>query len=318
MTEMHLPVLSVAFVVLSAFTYYCTLSFQLLPMQQYLRYYSIGCRINLFRHRQHQLYHYRLFSEKALEVSGHCESDDWMEHWSAIERMRGYEVAAVDTMGADALSRSGNAKDSNYRFQTLIACMLSPQTKDQQTSAAFDNLVALVAPDPLLPSTLSNRSVESIEQAIRMVSFRTVKSKNILEASRRCLQEFNNDIPTNIDDLLSFRGVGPKIAYLTFTIALGNTLGICVDTHVHRISNRLAWVDTWHMSNGPEQTRKQLESFLPKERWEHVNGLIVGFGQTICSAKAPKCSECLLVQACRYHNDKDHMRPAKKSSTSPV
>ena len=265
---------------------------------QYFRYHRDVKSVNLFR----------LFSDRA---KGNVDRDLWMQQWSVIENMRGYQTAAVDTMGADALSRSSNAKDANFRFQTLIACMLSPQTKDNQTSTAFDNLVALVDPDPLLPSTLSLKSVESIEQAIRMVSFRSIKAKNILEASKRCLSEYNDDIPNDIDELLSFKGVGPKIAYLTFTIAFGNTIGICVDTHVHRISNRLGWVHTWHLSNGPEKTRKHLESFLPKERWEHVNGLIVGFGQTICSAKAPKCSDCLLVKTCKYYNNKEYMRPKK-------
>lgn len=235
--------------------------------------------------------------------------DNWKQQWSKIELMRGKYPAAVDTMGADALAHRGGAKSAEFRFQTLIATMLSPQTKDQQTLLAFDNLVALVAPQPLLASSLLTCAMTDIEEAVKPVSFFTTKATNILEASKRCVEEFNDDIPTNINDLLSFRGVGPKIAYLTFTIAHGITLGICVDTHVHRISNRLGWVDTWtSKSNGPEKTRKQLEALLPQEKWEHVNFLIVGFGQSICYARAPKCSECLLTDSCKYFNDENHMK----------
>jgi len=234
----------------------------------------------------------------------------WQSQWEKIEAMRAQHRAAVDTMGAGALARRGlPVDDREFRFQTLIATMLSPQTRDEQTSLAFDNLVNLVKPDPLIPKSLLRFSVEEIENAIKPVSFYSAKAPNILEASRNCVELYDDDIPTDIDDLLKFRGVGPKIAYLTFTIARGITLGICVDTHVHRISNRLGWVDTWTAkSNGPERTRKQLESFLPKDYWEDVNGLIVGFGQSICSARGPNCAACALTDSCKYYNDNNFMR----------
>ena len=136
------------------------------------------------------------------------------------------------------------------------------------TNEAFENLKELVGKEAFVPASLLACSEESILKAVEPVSFYKVKAKNILLASKRCVEEFNNDIPTDIDAMLSFKGVGPKIAYLTFTIAHGETLGICVDTHVHRISNRLGWVDTWAAkSNGPERTRKALEAFLPREKW---------------------------------------------------
>ncbi|KAJ1401207.1 DNA glycosylase, partial [Ochromonadaceae sp. CCMP2298] len=222
----------------------------------------------------------------------------WESQWVKIEQMRGERKAAVDTMGAEALARRYRSRDANFRFQTLISCMLSPQTRDQQTALAFDNLVTLVAPEPLTAQNLLAYS-EQIEQACTPVSFYAVKARNIISASQRCVEQYNNDIPTDIDTLLSFKGVGPKIAYLTFTIAYGKTLGICVDTHVHRISNRLGWVDTWAAkSNGPEKTRLQLESFLPHERWENVNFLIVGFGQNVCFARNPDCGKCGLTSSC--------------------
>jgi endonuclease-3 len=146
-----------------------------------------------------------------------------------------------------------------------------------------------------------------------MVSFYKIKAQNILDASRICTTTYNDDIPTSIEDLLKFNGVGPKIAYLTFTIAHGQTLGICVDTHVHRITNRLGWVNTWAAkSNGPEKTRIALQKVLPQDKWGDVNGLIVGFGQTICSAKTPRCDQCLLTESCKFYQAGKKM-PSEKA-----
>lgn len=235
---------------------------------------------------------------------------DWKTHWDEIVKMRhDFSPAPVDSMGAEALAERNRPDDKTFRFQTLIGTMLSPQTKDAQTSQAFDNLVALVAPEPLTPSSLSKCSVTDIQKCINMVSFYTRKAECIAEAAIKCKQEFNDDIPKDFDALLSFRGVGPKVGYLTFTIAWGETLGICVDTHVHRISNRLDWVSTWNSkSNGPEKTRKALEKVLPRDKWEDVNFLLVGFGQSICSAVKPKCEQCSLQSHCKYFLDPTHMR----------
>lgn len=233
----------------------------------------------------------------------------WETQWNEIEAMRKLQPAAVDTMGADALARLNGASAKPFRFQTLIATMLSPQTRDQQTMMAFNNLIKLIAPAPFLASSLLKHDLEAIEKAIQPVSFYKTKAKNIVDASEKCVREHADDIPEKFDDLLAFKGVGPKIAYLTFTIARGETHGICVDTHVHRISNRLGWVNTWGAkSNGPEKTRIQLEALLPKDKWENVNGLLVGFGQTICDAKKPKCSTCNLRTSCKFYNEKSHMR----------
>jgi endonuclease III len=122
-------------------------------------------------------------------------------------------------------------------YYALVYTMLSPQTRDQQTALAFDNLVALVAPEPLTALSLlayaDADEAGGIEAACAPVSFYSVKAKNIILASQRCVSEFDNDIPTDIDALLSFKGVGPKIAYLTFTIAYGITLGTYVHTYIH-------------------------------------------------------------------------------------
>jgi endonuclease-3 len=249
----------------------------------------------------------RLQSNNIVEQS--VVKVDWKTQWDEIVKMRHDLPAPIDSMGAEALAERNRPDDKTFRFQTLIGTMLSPQTKDAQTSQAFDNLVALVAPEPLTPSSLSKYSVTDIEKCINMVSFYTRKAECIAEAAIKCKEKFNDDIPKDFDTLLSFRGVGPKVGYLTFTIAWGETLGICVDTHVHRISNRLDWVSTWNSkSNGPEKTRKALEKVLPRDKWEDVNFLLVGFGQSICSAVKPKCEQCRLQSHCKYYLDPTHMR----------
>jgi len=232
----------------------------------------------------------------------------FVAQWESIQKMLdGLENRPpIETMGAEPLAAYGGMNKSSveFRFQTLIGTMLSPQTKDEQTSVAFRNLIELVSPLPLTAENLNQCELSSVVEAISMVSFYKVKAVNIKIAAERCLNEHDGDIPTDVDDLLNFRGVGPKIAFLTFTIARGETLGICVDTHVHRIANRLRWVDTWKTkSNGPEKTRLQLQSWLDREYWPHVNGKIVAFGQSICAAKAPRCTECELTESCSYFDN---------------
>lgn len=230
----------------------------------------------------------------------------WKEHWTLIEKMRKSVPATFDTTVAELPAQRGLSDANDYRFKTLVSVMLSPQTKDDKTFQALENLVQLVHPEPFVPSALAKCSVADIEKACRPVSFYTVKAKNILDASIRCRDNHNNDIPENIDDLFDFKGVGPKVGYLTFFIAWGILAGICVDTHVHRTVNRLGWVDTWHSkSNGPEVTRRHLEAFLPREKWGEVNWLLVGFGQTICGAVSPKCNQCLLKDTCKFNLDEE-------------
>lgn len=180
----------------------------------------------------------------------------WLKQWQSIEIMRSQVNADVDSMGASSLAYSDTFQTNpEFRFATLIGCMLSPQTKDKQTSQAFYALKELILPSNMfLPSNLLTLSIEDIELACKPVSFYKVKARNIMLASQRCVDRFNNDIPENIDELLEFPGilisfpvpmslfsivhiigVGPKIAYLTFSIAWGKTLGICVDTHVKLI-----------------------------------------------------------------------------------
>lgn len=116
-----------------------------------------------------------------------------------------------------------------------------------------------------------------------------------------CLEKYGGDIPTTLDGLLSLPGIGPKMAHLVMNVGWNNVQGICVDTHVHRICNRLGWVSrpgTRQETLTPEETRVSLQMWLPKEEWVQINPLLVGFGQTVCTPLRPKCGGCAVNKLC--------------------
>jgi endonuclease-3 len=122
------------------------------------------------------------------------------------------------------------------------------------------------------------------------------------KTSKIILEKYNGDIPTNVQELCNLPGVGPKMAHICMQAAWNIISGIGVDTHVHRISNRLKWVRD--ATKSLEETRIALESWLPKNLWIDINRLFVGFGQEICRSQRPKCSECLNKSICFYNINK--------------
>lgn len=128
------------------------------------------------------------------------------------------------------------------------------------------------------------------------------KVKYLKNTSEILLKNYNGDIPSNIQELCNLPGVGPKMAHICMQVAWNEVTGIGVDTHVHRISNRLQWVPK--PTKTPEKTRIALESWLPKDIWVEINYLLVGFGQEICLPQRPKCSECLNISTCPFANNK--------------
>ncbi|KAK3119912.1 hypothetical protein QOZ80_9AG0677650 [Eleusine coracana subsp. coracana] len=224
--------------------------------------------------------------------------------------------APVDTMGCEKAGSLLPPKEK--RFAVLISTMLSSQTKDEVTHAAVERLGenGLLDPDAIVrtdEATLAN--------LIKPVGFYQRKAQFIKEASKICLERFGGDIPDSLNELLALRGVGPKIAHLVMTIAWKNTQGICVDTHVHRISNRLGWVfqeGTKQKTTTPEQTRMSLEKWLPKDEWEPINPLLVGFGQTICTPLRPKCNQCGISSICpSAFKESSSPNPKQKKTRSP-
>ncbi|QDS76203.1 hypothetical protein FKW77_008309 [Venturia effusa] len=215
---------------------------------------------------------------------------NWERVYSLTQEMRSKMQAPVDTMGCE---RAANIKASpkNQRLSTLIALMLSSQTKDPVTFAAIQTLEASL-PGGLCLQALLDVEPERLNELIGKVGFHNNKTKFIKATALLLRDKFEGDIPDTIEGLTSLPGVGPKMAYLTMSAAWGRDEGIGVDVHVHRITN--LW--GWHKTTNPEDTRKRLEAWLPKDKWHEINHLLVGFGQMLCLPVGRKCGECRLAQ----------------------
>ena len=175
-------------------------------------------------------------------------------------------------------------------FRVLIACILSLRTQDTTTGPASARLFAVAD----TPENLLRLSPRRIEQLIFPVGFYHTKARVILGICRDLLDRFGGRVPDEIDDLLTLKGVGRKTANLVVTMGYGKP-GICVDTHVHRISNRLGYVKT----KTPEETEMALRATLPRRYWIGYNDLLVSFGQNVCAPVSPKCSVCPVRSLCR-------------------
>jgi len=182
------------------------------------------------------------------------------------------------------------ADDTGDPFRVLIACILSLRTQDTTTGPAAQRLFALAD----TPKDLLTLSPRVIERAIYPVGFYRTKARVVLGIARDLLERFAGRVPDDIDALLTLNGVGRKTANLVVTMGY-NKPGICVDTHVHRISNRLGYVRT----RSPEETEMALRATLPRRFWIDYNDLLVGFGQNVCTPISPHCSRCPVRALCR-------------------
>lgn len=174
-------------------------------------------------------------------------------------------------------------------FKVLVSCILSLRTHDKTTAAASERLFALAG----TPSDLGALPTETIEQAIYPVGFYRVKAAQIKDICRLLQEKYAGRVPDEIEELLTFKGVGRKTANLVVTLGYGKP-GICVDTHVHRICNRWGYVQT----KTPEQTEFALRAKLPRDYWLVINDLLVTFGQNQCLPVSPLCSTCPLAKMC--------------------
>ncbi|MEK7373320.1 MAG: endonuclease III [candidate division NC10 bacterium] len=174
-------------------------------------------------------------------------------------------------------------------FRVLIACLLSLRTRDETTGPASERLFALAD----TPAAMLRLSASRIERAIFPVGFYRTKARVILGVCRDLVEHFGSRVPDTIDELLTLKGVGRKTANLVVTVGFGKP-GICVDIHVHRISNRLGYVRT----RAPEETEVALRARLPRRYWIGYNDLLVSFGQNVCVPVSPKCSICPVRGLC--------------------
>lgn len=181
------------------------------------------------------------------------------------------------------------AKASGDPFQILISTILSLRTRDQTTAEASERLFRLAT----TPAVMANLSSRQIERAIYPVGFYRTKARRIREISRDLLERYRGRVPDNISELLTLHGAGRKTANLVVTLGFRKP-GICVDIHVHRISNRWGYIRT----RSPAESEQVLRDKLPKAYWIGYNDLLVPFGQNICTPISPRCSECKLMRYC--------------------
>jgi endonuclease-3 len=175
-------------------------------------------------------------------------------------------------------------------FLVLISCILSLRTKDETTLPASERLFALADK----PETLLKLPLPVIEKAIYPVGFYKTKARTIHGICHDILEKFGGKVPDEIDVLMTMKGVGRKTANLVLTEGFGKP-AMCVDTHVHRISNRLGYIKT----KNPDQTEWELREKLPRKYWMEYNALLVTWGQNVCKPVSPLCSTCPVNDICR-------------------
>lgn len=181
------------------------------------------------------------------------------------------------------------AQETGDPFQVLISCLLSLRTRDETTAASSARLFKLAN----TPSEILKLVPEVIESAIYPVSFYRNKTTQIIKICQRLLSVYDGKVPDKIDELLTLAGVGRKTANLVVSVAY-HLPAICVDTHVHRISNRFGLITTKSADESEQVLRKK----LPEKYWIHYNDILVPFGQFVCTPISPFCSRCVIQHLC--------------------
>ena len=177
----------------------------------------------------------------------------------------------------------------NDPFAVLVSCIISLRTRDEVTELASARLFALAK----LPAELLELSNSKIEKAIYPAAFYRNKTKSLKELCQVLVKEYSGKVPDQLEELLKLKGVGRKTANLTLILG-HNKPGICVDIHVHRISNRWGYVKT----KSPDETEMVLREILPKRFWKGYNDLLVSFGQNLCKPVSPFCGSCPIEDQC--------------------
>ena len=188
------------------------------------------------------------------------------------------------------------AEASRDPFRVLISCIISLRTKDEVTSKAAKRLFEQAD----TPEKMANLPSEKIAELIYPAGFYKTKAENIKELSKELVAKYHSIVPKTIEELLIFKGVGRKTANLVVTLGY-NLPGICVDTHVTRITQRIGYVpvkkydeDNAPIFHSPDEVEMFLRKHLPKKWWIPVNDMLVTFGQNVCVPVSPKCSTCIL------------------------
>ncbi|SCU84854.1 LANO_0C02564g1_1 [Lachancea nothofagi CBS 11611] len=231
--------------------------------------------------------------------------------YQKVRLMRSKIATPVDSVGCSMIPLSvgkefGETKETmlprTYRFQLLIALMLSSQTKDEVNAKAMFNLMehckdVLKNSEGVTLEAMFRIDEETIAQLIYPVSFYTRKALYIKKTIQILKDQFDGDMPPDITGLCSLPGVGPKMGYLALQMAWGKVDGIGVDVHLDRLCKMWRWVDP-QKAKSPEHTRKLLEEWLPRNLWYEINPILVGFGQVICLPRGKRCDLCMANDVC--------------------
>ncbi len=211
---------------------------------------------------------------------------------------------AIDGLELPAVEKISESQEEDP-FQVLIATLLSARTQDATTLAASTQLFKVAR----TPKTMSRLTVRQIERLIYPVSFYRHKARHVKATCQILMHRFGGRVPQTMEELLTLPGCGRKTANLVLILAFKSEHNICVDTHVHRIANRLGWVRT----KTPDETEQALYSATDARWWPYINLYLVTWGQNVCRPVYPRCGACVLLSIC------PQLGVAKVSqSTSPV
>lgn len=212
--------------------------------------------------------------------------------WVNIEKMRTEAIAAVDTMGV-TMCGDKTLSAEEYQYQTLVSLVVSASTNDKITFPTIGRLQEY----GLSLNNIEETDEEVLDDLIKNINYHKNKTKYIKGLTSMIINKFGGKPPSTIGDVMKLPGIGPKMGNLYMQVCFNQNTGIAVDTHVHRIANKLKWVDN---CKTPEKTMKELESWLPISLWDSINNLLVGFGQSLCKKVKPLCENCLLNKECDF------------------
>ncbi len=206
-----------------------------------------------------------------------------------VERVLRTVARAIDGLELPAIEKISNTQQEDP-FQVLIATLLSARTQDATTLAASTRLFTRAR----TPRTVAALSIAEIESLIYPVSFYRNKARHVKAACERLLSTYGGRVPSSLEEMTTLPGVGRKTASLVMILAFQSTQHICVDIHVHRISNRLGWVKT----KTPEATEQALYAATDARWWKYLNRYLVTWGQNTCRPVYPRCDDCAIVADC--------------------
>jgi endonuclease-3 len=224
------------------------------------------------------------------------------EEFSEILRKIQQEINQMRNNGIKGalLSQNVREKKNSSPFHVLIGCIISLRTKDTTTEQVVEKLFKKANS----PDEIAKLSVEKLEELIYPAGFYRNKAKQIKELCQRLIDEYGAVVPDTIDELLKFKGVGRKTANLVVTLGF-NKQGICVDTHVQRITHRIGFIEPKKYDkeglpifHTADETEMILRKTLDRKWWININDVLVTWGQTICAPVSPKCSQCIITDQC--------------------